>query len=140
MSVDSTLDQSNETDRDALALSVLGPEMTGFNTSFSELAPSQSIFAGVSPRSTASPRTDLISGGGGGVGGGGSGGGLMAGTSASPCASRSALEDWLVKSQLEAHAQVLKLNRVTIDGLLELTDADLEGRHSQRVGVPLNLL
>ena len=39
---------------------------------------------------------------------------------------RSPIEDWLVQNHLEDYSEVLKLNRVTIDDLLELNDQDLD--------------
>ncbi len=41
-------------------------------------------------------------------------------------ASSTPLDDWLLNNHLEAYTQVLKLNRVTLDGLVELTDDDLK--------------
>ena len=41
-------------------------------------------------------------------------------------ASSTPLDDWLLNNHLEAYTQVLKLNRVTLDGLVDLTDDDLK--------------
>ena len=103
-SLDSTCDLSHDKDLATSASS----------TSFSEIALVQSILAGVGSESSASWHKD------------------EAASEAPDCMMRGAsrvvdpIEEWLVKHDLAAHVQVMKLNRVNLDGLLELTDDDLQ--------------
>jgi hypothetical protein len=96
-SLDSTLDQS--LDKSALESD---SHVAGINSSFSEVAPTQPIFTDTRPRTATNPRND-----------------------AEACAV-SPLEELLAKNKLIAHLHVLKLNMITIDGLMELTDEDFQ--------------
>jgi len=105
-SLDSTLDQSLdksalESDSHAAGIKSTYSEVH-IKSSFSEEAPTQPILSDTRPQTATNPRNDA---------------------EACPV---SLLEEWLAKNKLVEHLHALKLNMITIDGLMEVTDEDFQ--------------